>query len=319
MRNYCNSYKKFISGLEDINKAAQNHPQKLINDIEECYKKELWNIAKNIVNRKSKRKIIMISGPSASGKTTTTRILKSYIEKNGAGATFISLDNFYKDRKDCVVSKNGTVDYEAPESLNIPEFKRCMKQLLEQGKCAIPEFNFVEKVSEPQKIPIEVSENDVAIIEGMHGLNPIFTAGIPEENVVRVYISVKQGINDVAGEIISNRDIRLIRRIVRDYQKRNSSPEMTLSMWDNVCKGQDKHIHPFKSTSDATINSLHLYELGVMKKRATELLKEVPQNSEFYTKASTLMRLLENFVAIDESAVPKDSLIREFIGGGTYH
>lgn len=318
MKNFSNSYKKFILGLDEINKAANCHPLELIKDIEQSYKQDIAKTAEYILNMKSKRKIVMISGPSASGKTTTTRILKSHIENLGFKSTFISLDNFYKGREEVPIVKNGVIDFESPEALNINEFKKCMFKLLKAGKCSIPKFDFITKTSEPNKIPIELNENDVAIIEGIHGLNPVFTSDLPEESTARIYISVKHGINDYNGQVISNRNIRLIRRLVRDYEQRKSDPEMTLSMWNNVCKGQSMFIYPFKRTSDLTINSLHLYELGVMKKIAIPLLEKIKEDSPVFKKSLMLISALERFTSISEDLVPTNSLIREFIGGGVY-
>lgn len=318
MKNFSNSYQKFILGLDEINHAVDNHIKDFIDDIEKCYDSELVKVVEYILSLKGKRVIVMISGPSASGKTTTALMLKEKLKKHGSGAALISLDNFYKDRSKCKLLEDGLIDYESPDALDIQQFRNCMEMLLEKGYCHIPIFNFIEKKPNPQKAYIELKENEIAIIEGIHGLNPVFTKGLPDESVVRIYISVKQGISDYNGQVISNREIRLIRRLVRDYDKRKSDPENTLNMWKNVCKGQTTFIYPFKRSSDITINSLHLYELGAMKNIAIPLLKQIQEDSPVFKDAFILLSTLERFHSIDTSLIPNSSMIREFIGNSIY-
>ena len=318
MKNFSNSYQKFVLGLDEINYAATHHLPEFIYSIEEAYNKELLKTVNYILSLGKKRVIVLISGPSASGKTTTSLMLKEKLENRGYNTALISLDNFYKDRKKCGILENGTVDYESPNALDIDGFKNCMKDLMEKGYCDMPRFNFIEKKPEADKIHVELKKNGVAIIEGIHGLNPVFTKGLNEANVVRIYISVKQGINDYNGRVLSNREIRLIRRLVRDYEKRKSEPAHTLSMWENVCKGQTTFIYPFKRTSDITINSIHLYELGAMRSIAIPLLKKIQEDSPVFKNAIALISTLERFSPVDISLVPGNSMIREFIGNSVY-
>lgn len=318
MKNFSNSYQKFVLGLDEINYAAENHLSAFIEDIENSYNDEILRTAEYILGLKNKRIIVMISGPSASGKTTTALMIKEKLEQLGSGAALISLDNFYRDRRECKKLEEGIIDYESPEALDIDEFKICMRNLMEKGGCDIPKFNFAAKKPDPHKIHLELKENEVAIIEGIHGLNPIFTKDLPKENIVRIYISVKQGINDYNGQVISNQEIRLVRRLVRDYDKRKSDPQNTLMMWDSVCKGQTNFIYPFKRTSDITINSLHLYELCVMRDIAIPLLSQVKENSPVFKNALILTSLLERFTPIHSDYVPTNSMIREFIGGSIH-
>ncbi len=319
MRNFSNSYRKFILGLSEINHAVENNMNDFIKNIEKSYDCELSKAVDYVLNLKNKRTIVLISGPSASGKTTTAIMLKNKLAKLGCDVAMVSLDNFYKDRSDFENTDDKEIDYESPYALNIQEFKSCMNELMTSGFCYMPSFDFKEKKSKPGKICIKLGSDSVTIIEGIHGLNPIFTKGLPQENIVRIYISVKQGINDYNGQIISNQEIRLVRRLVRDYEKRKSDPEKTLSMWSSVRKGQSAFIYPFKRTSDITINSLHLYELGAMRGIATALLREVRENSKVFKSSLGLISKLERFSPVDLSLVPENSMIREFIGGGIYH
>lgn len=319
MKNFSNSYQKFVLGLDEINQAIKKYPNEFIHDIEQSYNNEIEKTVDYILNLKKKRTIVMISGPSASGKTTTALLIKNKLLKMGAGASIISLDNFYKDRsKYSPINDNEIVDYESPEALDIENFKQCMTSLMKNGFCDIPKFNFITKGPDPDKIHIELKDGEVAIIEGIHGLNPVFTKNLPEDSIVRIYISVKQGINDYNGQIISNRHIRLIRRLVRDYEQRKSDPQNTIMMWKNVCKGQTSFIYPFKRTSDITINSIHLYELGAMKEIAVSLLSQITEDSPIFETSLILKSTLERFESTNINNVPYNSLIREFIGGGIY-
>lgn len=319
MKNFSNSYKKFVLGLDEINYATENHLDEFISDIENSYDNEISKTAKYILGLKNDRTIVMISGPSASGKTTTALMIKNKLKQFGFGAAIISLDNFYKDREKCKsLEEDGVMDYESPEALDIEEFKKCMKSLIEKGFCDIPKFNFITKKPDNEKIHIELKKGEVAIIEGIHGLNPVFTKNLPPESIVRIYISVKQGISSYNGQIISNKNIRLIRRLVRDYKQRESDPQNTISMWKNVCKGQTTFIYPFKRTSDITINSLHLYELGVLKKIAIPLLGQITENSPAFEDSLILTSILQRFKEIDIDKVPHNSMLREFIGEGIY-
>ncbi len=318
MKNFSNSYHKFVLGLEQINEAAARCPEQFILDIENTFRKEINDVADYILSQEKKCKIVMLSGPSGSGKTTASHKIKEALEKRGSGAAIISLDDFYRDRSLVPVLPDGTIDFESIDALDVKEIKKCISDLLNTGICDMPKFDFITKKPAKEKIHVELKDDEIAIIEGIHGLNPIFTNDLPNEGIVRVYISVKQGISDYNGLVIRNRSIRLVRRLTRDYDKRKSDVKATLSMWNNVCRGQDLYIYPFKRTSDRTINSIHIYELGVLRNKAISMLQQIKEGSPLFKNALALISSLERFYPIDESLVPKDSLIREFIGGGNY-
>lgn len=315
MKNFSNSYQKFVFGLEQINEAVAESPKDFVYSIEENYQSQIHDVAQHILRSNKRYRVATVSGPSASGKTTTALMIKKELQKLGSGAVIISLDDFYKERHEIeVYSDDNMPDYESPDALNISSVKQCISDILTKGYCDIPKFDFVEKKSYKNYMHVELKENQVAIIEGIHGLNPIFTNELPEDSFVKIYVSVKQGIFDYGGMVISNRNIRLVRRLVRDFGTRKSHPQTTLSMWDNVCKGQSMYIYPFKRTSDLTINSLHLYELCVLNKIAIPLLKEVKENSLYFKSSLKLISALERFNSLDINLVPKNSLLREFIG-----
>lgn len=318
MRRFDNSYRKYVLGLEQINEAALQCPQDFILGIEEAYHKEIANVVDHVLSPKSKCKVIMLSGPSGSGKTTTAHMIRDEIKARGVGSVIISLDDFYLGRDKIPVFEDGSPNFETVEALNVEEIKRCISSLMNEGSCDIPQFSFEKQRPEDEKEHIELNPGDVAIIEGIHGLNPIFTNQLPQEGILKIYISVKQGIQDYNGTVIQNRSIRLARRLTRDFDKRKSHPEETLTMWDDVCKGQSMYIYPFKRTSDMTINSLHIYELCVLRSIAVPLLKKVKEDSPVFKDALKLISTLERFYPIDANLVPKTSMIREFIGGGIY-
>lgn len=318
MKNFSNSYQKFVFGLEQINQAAQTQPVDFINDIESTYREEVSCAAEKIFKSGLKGKVVMLSGPSGSGKTTTAHMIKEELTRLGSGAVIISLDDFYRDRNKCPVLHNGDFDFESLDALDVNEIQKCISSLLEDNFCDMPKFDFIEKKPSKEKTRVQLNKGEIAIIEGIHGLNPVFTKGIPEDAIIRIYISVKQGICDYNGQIISNRSIRLARRLVRDYYKRKSDPQVTLSMWDNVCKGQATYIYPFKRTSDITINSIHIYEPCVLRNMAISLLSTVPESSGSFRESLKLISALERFYPINQNLVPLNSMIREFIGGGIY-
>ena len=318
MRKFDNSYRKYVLGLEQINEAALQCPQEFVLGIEAAYRKEIANVADYVLDPESKCKVIMLSGPSGSGKTTTAHMIKNELKSRGSGAVIISLDDFYLGREKVPVFDDGTPNFEAVDALNVEEVKKCISSIMDEGWCDMPKFNFLTKKPEPEKEHVELKEGEVAIIEGIHGLNPIFTNQLPQEGILKIYISVKQGIEDYNGTVIQNRSVRLARRLTRDFHKRKSHPEETLEMWDDVCKGQSMYIYPFKRTSDMTINSLHIYELCVLRSIAVPLLKKVTEDSPVFKDALKLISTLERFYPIDASIVPETSMLREFIGGGIY-
>lgn len=314
MKRFDNSYRKYVLGLEQINESALQCPKDFVLGIEAAYRKEIANVADHVLDPENKCKVIMLSGPSGSGKTTTAYMIRDELKRRGSGGVIISLDDFYLGREKVPVFEDGTPNFEAVDALNVEEVKNCISSLMSDGWCDMPKFNFLTKKPEEQKERVQLKGEEVAIIEGIHGLNPIFTNQLPQEGILKIYISVKQGIQDYNGTVIQNRSIRLARRLTRDFKKRKSHPEETLAMWDDVCKGQSMYIYPFKRTSDMTINSLHIYELCALRNLAVPLLKKVGEESPVFKDALKLISTLERFYPIDPDLIPKSSLLQEFIG-----
>lgn len=315
MMNPENKFIEYENNIEKINCAARNGPVSFVQNSESAFHKNIMDIALKIKNEKERCKLVMLAGPSSSGKTTTAHLLTNALKEIGVGSVEISLDDFYLGEYRAPLLPNGQHNYECIEALNVEELKKCLRDLIETNRCSMPVFDFEIRAPYPHKRHITLKDGDIAVIEGIHALNPILFDGLPSLKVHKVYISVKQGVTDGKTQLIGPNDVRLVRRIVRDYNFRGTKPERTLAMWDNVMAGEYKNIKPYRNDADFTINSFHAYELCVLKGQATELLEGVRHGSRFYTAASKLLKALSMFYGIDGSIVPKNSIIREFIGG----
>ncbi|QEY34160.1 nucleoside kinase [Caproiciproducens galactitolivorans] len=312
------NFVEYQNQLHLINAAASDHPEAFVNQTEEAYHESIRNIAESIVTQKRNCGLVMLSGPSSSGKTTTANLLKNAFQKIGVGSTIISLDDFYRGERQAPLLANGQHDYESVDALDVPEVERCLLSLIETRRCNMPVFNFEIHMPYPHKRQVTLGEHDIAIVEGIHALNPIFINKLPANDVCKIYISVKQGIHEGKTELFTANGMRLIRRIVRDYKFRGAKPERTLEMWPNVMDGERKYIKPYRGDADYTINSLHAYETCVLAKEAIPILQEVPQDCKDYDLSQKLIQNLKKFTIISSELVPNNSIIREFIGGGIY-
>lgn len=312
------NFVEYQNELHLINAAASDQPEAFVNRTEEAYHENIRSIAENIISQKKNCRLVMLSGPSSSGKTTTANLLKNAFQKAGVGATIISLDDFYRGERQAPLLANGQHDYESVDALDVPEVERCLLDLIKTNHCNMPVFNFEIHMPYPHKRLVSLGEHDIAIVEGIHALNPVFIDQLPQKGVCKIYISVKQGIHDGKTELFGANEMRLVRRIVRDYNFRGAKPERTLEMWPNVMDGERKYIKPYRCDADYTINSLHAYETCVLVNQAIPILKEVPKDCEDYPISKKLIENLEKFTPINSEFVPKNSIIREFIGGGIY-
>lgn len=314
MRNFVDYYIKYTERLCHINDAVKNSPCDLIRQMEDQYSKRVNEIADFVMSIGKGRKIVMLAGPSSSGKTTTANMIVKRVEDSGASAVRISLDEFFKGERQAPLLPNGLYDYESVEALNIPLMQECLTALLSDGRCMMPRFDFDAKKPAPERTLLEVGENDVIIVEGIHALNPIVTNFLPEEKMVKIYISVKQGIKEGSDEVISAHQIRFLRRLVRDYKFRSSTPERTFAMWPTVERGEKLYIEPYKRMATVTINSIHIYEVNAIADTAIKILGEVSPQSEYYEQAQEYINKLSLFKILDEALIPQNSMIREFIG-----
>lgn len=298
--------------LDTINSSIKTNAQEFIMSCENRYKAVIDNIANDICKHKG-RIIFMLAGPSSSGKTTTAKLLKEKIIEQGRSCCVISLDDFYHDEGNSYTFEDGTVDYETIKALDTEHIIKCLKQLVENGKSEIPHFSFITKKREGYT-KLEVSSDEVIIVEGLHALNSLITKPLENENMIKAYVSVSSRIFSGNDVLLTKRDIRFVRRLIRDYKFRNSSTENTFYLWKGVRMGEDRYLFPFSDTADVKIDSIHPYEMCVFKDIAIKLLDHIDKNSVYYASAQELKNKLSLFVSLPENVVCETSLLKEFIG-----
>ncbi len=299
--------------LEYIIKKAET-PEAFCKECERKYNRKIQKIAKDIAENQEKT-IVMLAGPSSAGKTTTAKKLREALADLNIVCHTISLDDFYLNNCDSPRFPDGTPDYETVDALDISLFEKTMNKLLTEGEALIPEFDFLTGARKKEYNSLKITPSDVIVVEGLHALNPVITKHIPTQSLLKIYINVSSRIYDKNKNIILNkRNMRFIRRMVRDYKFRGNSVDETFKMWITVRYGEDAYLFPFKDNADIKINTIHLYETCILKNIAIELLSEVSKESEFYKESQRLIRNLIRFPSINSSVVPEDSLLREFIG-----
>lgn len=302
------------NNLEYINEHALKNPADFVLKCEQRYNNIIEDIAKRIVEETG-REIVMLAGPSSAGKTTTARKLCENLNKKGVKTYVLSLDDFYLNREDIPYLPDGTQNYETVYALDLQLFTECVNRLLMGETVKNPVFDFTTgKRSDKEFNEITLGKEDVVIIEGLHALNPVITEKI-EGKLLKIYINVSSRIYDNKGNIILNkRNMRFVRRMVRDYKFRDSTVDNTYKLWRNVTAGEDKYLFPFRDNADIKVNTIHLYESCVLKSQALPLLYESEISDEYKDDAKKLCKALEKFEDINISSVPEDSLLREFLG-----
>lgn len=316
MGNNPNDFVAYENSVEKINHAASSDPAGFVRDTEKAFHGDLHRIAAQLAKEDPPCRLVMLAGPSSSGKTTTANLLAEAIRREGVGSVVLSLDDFYLGENNAPLLPSGQRDYESVKALNLPEIQHCLSDLIRQSRCEMPTFNFEIHMPFETRRRVELGERDIAVVEGIHALNPLLIQDLPALRVRRIYISVKQGIRAQGTELFGPNEVRLVRRIVRDHRFRGTAPERTLLMWANVMAGERKYVKPFRKNADFTINSLHEYEPCVLKRDAVELLHTVPKESPVAGYARKLLDGMEHFLPIDGDLVPKNSVLREFLGGG---
>ncbi len=307
-----------ISTVGELNKATiQGHSSELILVFEALQEKRLTYIADTIARKKG-IKIVLIAGPSSSGKTTTCKRLSIQLLTNGIRPVGISMDDYFVNREETPKDENGEYDYESLYALNLPLFNQQLNALINGEEVELPRYNFTTGKSEMSGKKMKMRENDILVIEGIHALNPELTAQLPQEQIYRIYASALTTITMDTHNYIPTTDNRLLRRIIRDLKYRNSPAQATLHRWPSVRAGEDKWIFPFQENADAIFNTAMLFELAVIKNQAAAALEQVPENCEEYAEASRLLNFLQYIKPIPESQIPPTSLLREFLGGSSF-
>lgn len=307
-----------INTVYKLNDAVR---EKRIKDVimldEALHEKKIANIADKIA-RDRNVKMILIAGPSSSGKTTFAQRLGIQLRINKIKPVTISVDNYFVERKDNPKDENGQYNFECIEAIDLKLFNDHLTRLLKGEKVEMPQFDFLEGVKKYNGNYLQLKEDEVLVIEGIHCLNDKLTSSIPQDQKFKIYISALTVLNMDRYSKVSSSDVRLIRRIVRDYQFRGYSAEHTINTWGSVTRGEVQNIFPFQEEADAIFNTSLIYELGVLKGIAAPILKEIPRVNEEHAEAQRLLDLLKYIRSIPESEVPTNSLLKEFVGGGDF-
>ncbi|HSQ88938.1 nucleoside kinase [Romboutsia sp.] len=304
-----------VDRVTTLNKIIENYDYgDVIRTVEALHEKKLSQIA-DIIKEKEKR-VILIAAPSSSGKTSFAHRLSIHLRVNNLKPVSISLDDYFVNRDDTPLDEFGNFDFESIYAIDLDRFNRDLKDLLDGKEINLPKFNFKLGIREETGKKLKIDENQPIILEGIHGLNPILTSSIPDEDKFKIYISALTQINLDDHNRIPTTDLRLIRRMVRDYNFRGYSAERTIMQWESVRRGEKKNIFPYQEEADVIFNSACVYELAVLKKYAKPLLEEITIDNPSYIEANRLLKFLQYFVELqDTSDIPSTSILKEFIGG----
>ena len=307
-----------LENVVDLNKkVSEGTIEELIRIDEIVQSSKLMKLAENIAIKKDKVKIVLMAGPSSSGKTTTCNKLSLYLKSYGVNPISISMDDFFVDKGETPLDSEGKPDFERLEAVDLELFDDTIAKLLNKEEVMAPVFDFLHGKKEYKK-KIRMQEGDILLIEGIHALNPKVLADIPKENKILIYLSALTEINIDNHTRVSTTDNRLLRRIVRDNRTRGYGVDKTLETWAKVREGEEEYIFPYQDIADYTYNTALIYELGVLKTYVEPLLYSVPLSSPYYNEAKRLINFLRVFLPISSETVPDDSILREFIGGSYF-
>lgn len=313
--NYKLSKRMGIFNSADFNeRIAEGKATDIIKLTEVVSSGNLLGLAKLIDDCKNKIKLVLLAGPSSSGKTTTSKKLAMYLKVFGLNPKYLSIDDYFVDREKTPLLPNGSYDFESIKAINIELFNDHLERIIKGEEVEIPTFNFYKGKSEYLGKKIKLEEKDILIIEGLHAINEELTKNIPKEAKYKVYVSPLSDLNIDIHNMISNSDVRLLRRIVRDNRTRGYTAEDTIKKWQDVRNGETVNIFPFQNDVDFVFNSSFIYEVGVLKIFAEPLLYKIKSDSPCYEEAVRLLNFLDLFVGIPDNEIPSDSIFREFIG-----
>lgn len=310
-----------VSNIGSLNnKVLEGNSSELIKIAEAFHEKKLASIADHILHENTSRgaRLVLIAGPSSSGKTTFAKRLGIQLRILGLNPVLISLDDYFVERENTPRDANGEYDYESLRALDLDTFNDNLTTLFDGGSADIPRYDFITGKREFHEQPLQLDERSVLVIEGIHGLNPELTKEVDNKHIFKIYISALTSVTLDDLSRIPTTDNRLIRRIVRDYHTRGSDATASLKRWQSVRKGEDKHIFPFQENADVMFNSSLFYEISVLRRFVEPMLYEVPDTVPEYGEARRLLKFLANFSPIEPKEIPPTSLLREFIGGSSF-
>ena len=298
----------------------QGDTSELIKIAEAVHGRQFTNIADKIyaAHRDRGVKVILISGPSSSGKTTSAKRIGIQLRVLGLHPVLISLDDYFVNREDTPKDENGDYDYEALEALDLARLNDDLSHLIAGESVEIPRYDFITGTRQWHEQPLQLTESSVLIMEGIHGLNPRLTPAIPDDKKFKIYLSCFTSVAMDNITRIHTTDNRLLRRITRDYRTRGNNAYDTIARWQSVRRGEDKHIFPYQEHADVMVNTSLFYELGVIRPIVEPILREIPDTVPEFGEADRLLHFLDNFVPIKPDEIPLDSVLREFVGGSTF-
>ncbi len=305
--------------LQEINRRIKTDVKEFLAECDQAYAQRVSLAADKILNNLDQSPIVLLSGPSGSGKTTTALKIAEELRRRGVNSHAVAMDNYFKtlDRRTAPRTPEGDIDYESPRCLDMDLLDEHFTALSAGGEIIIPKFEFARQMrNDAVGTPLQLGKNEIAIFEGIHALNDDIAGRHPE--ATKLYISARSNVNEGATLRFKGTWMRLTRRTVRDYQFRGTDAAQTLEMWANVRRGEKLYISPFKGRADIVFDSSLPYEVSVMRNFATPILKSVPEDNERHDEMLELVAAFEYFEPIDPALVAGDSLLREFIGGGTY-
>ena len=307
-----------VAALNDL--IVSKKQGEFIRIAEALHEKKIAKIADSITEQINEKKLILIAGPSSSGKTTFSKRLEIHLKVNGLNPVSISLDDYFVNRENTPLDEDGEFDFESLNAIDLELFNKDLEKILAGEEVEIPTFNFHLGMREYRGHKIRIKEDQPLILEGIHCLNDELTKAIPRNNKFKIYISALTQLNVDEHNRIPTTDTRLIRRLVRDSKFRSNDANRTLFLWQSVRRGEERNIFPFQEESDVMFNSALFYELCVLKKYAEPLLRQVDTTSPYHAEAKRLLKFLNYFVNLEnEEDIPKTSILREFIAGSSFH
>ena len=298
----------------------QGDTSELIKIAEAVHSRQFSNIADKIYQAHDERgvKVVLISGPSSSGKTTSAKRIGIQLRVLGLQPVLISLDDYFVNREDTPKDENGDYDYEALEALDLVRLNDDLCRLIAGESVEIPRYDFITGTRKWHEHPLQLTERSILIMEGIHGLNPKLTPALPDYIKFKIYLSCFTSVAMDNITRIHTTDNRLLRRITRDYRTRGNNGYDTIARWQSVRRGEDKHIFPYQENADVMVNTSLFYELGVLRPIVEPILREIPDTVPEYGEASRLLHFLDNFVPVPTDEIPLDSVLREFVGGSSF-
>jgi uridine kinase len=311
-----------ILGVSDVGRldqiVARNGISEIIKVAESLHEKKIARIADTITAKKDDLRLVLVAGPSASGKTTFSKRLSTQLQANGIRPLALSMDNYFVDRESCPRDERGELDFEALDALDLELFNRHLADLLDGREVSVPRFDFETGCRKNEYRKLWLEDDQILVVEGIHALNPKISASVPERHKFRVYVSALTQLTINDHSRISTTDTRILRRMVRDCSFRNYSAAQTLKRFPSVIRGERRNTFPFQETADTMFNSWLVYELAVLKDLAMPLLEKIVPDDETYTEARRLLQFLMLFQPVAADEVPPTSILREFIGGSSF-